>query len=74
MADSIDVTLPTGGFDRDAAARAVAGSGLPELLGRLAPGAFGLTATATHILEALVEAADLGLAASAALRGVLLRR
>ncbi len=72
MADSIDVTLPAGGFDRGAAARAVAGSGLPELLRRLAPGPFGLTATSTHILEALADAADLGLAASAALRGVLL--
>ncbi|MEM7354410.1 MAG: AAA family ATPase [Acidobacteriota bacterium] len=72
MADSIDVTLPAGGFDRGAAVAAVEGSGLPELLGRLAPGPFGLTATATHMLEALADAADLGLAASAALRGILL--
>ena len=72
MADPIDVTLPAGGFDRDAAVAAVEGSGLPELLRRLAPGPFGLTATATNILEALADAADLGLAASAALRGMLL--
>ena len=72
MADSIDVTLPAGGFDRGAAVAAVEGSGLPELLRRLAPGPFGLTATSTHILEALADATDLGLAASAALRGVLL--
>ncbi len=72
MTDSIDVTLPAGGFDRGASARAVEGSGLPELLRRLAPGPFGLTATATGVLESLADAADLGLAASAALRGVLL--
>ena len=72
MTDSIDVTLPKGGFDRGAAVAAVEGSGLPELLRRLAPGPFGLTATATHLLEALADAADLGLAASATLRGILL--
>ncbi len=72
MTDSIDVTLPAGGFDRGAAVAAVDGSGLPELLRRLAPGPFGLTATSTHVLESLADAADLGLAASTALRGVLL--
>ncbi len=72
MADSIEVTLPAGGFDRGAAIAAVEGSGLPDLLRRLAPGPFGLTATSTHVLESLADAADLGLAAAAALRGVLL--
>ncbi len=72
MSDSIDVILPAGGFDRGAAVAAVADSGLPDLLRRLAPGPFGLTSTSTHVLESLADAADVGLAASAALRGVLL--
>ncbi len=68
----VDVTMPKGGFSRSAAEDTVQDSGLPEVLARLAPSPFGQTATSAAILECLVEAVDLGLAASAGLEGVIL--
>ena len=69
---SIDVTLPKGGFARTAAEAAVRDAGMPSLLSRLAPGPFGHTATGVAILESLVDAADIGLLAAATLEGTIM--
>ncbi len=68
----INVTLPAGGFDRAAVIDAVRESTLPEQFEQLAPGPFGKTSTSLGVLEGLVEACDLGLAAAEGLRGVIL--
>ena len=68
----IDVRMPRGGYSPSAAAAAVTESGLPEAMQRLAHGPFGHTALATGVLEGLVDAADLGLAAAAHLEGAVL--
>ncbi len=67
----IDVQLPRGGFARSAATTAVQESGLVELFEARAAGPFGRSAVATTILEQLADAVDLGLAAAAALEGVI---
>ena len=69
---NIDVSLPAGGFDRGAVVSAVKGSGLPGQFETLAPGPFGKTSTALGVLEGVVHAGDLGLAAAEALRGTIL--
>jgi hypothetical protein len=68
----LDVELPPGGYDRSAAVQAVKESGLPETFGNLAPGPFGTSSKGTAALEALATAIDLGLAASAGLKGIIL--
>jgi hypothetical protein len=68
----ITVSLPKGGFDRQGVIDAVKASGLPGQFEDLAPGPFGKTATSLGVLESLVEACDLGLAAAEALGGVIL--
>ncbi len=68
----ISVSVPAGGFDRSAVVAAVRTSGLPGQFDKLAPGPFGKTSTALGVLEGLVEACDLSLAAAEALRGVIL--
>lgn len=74
MSDSNDitVTMPAGGFDRASVLEAVRNSGLPGQFEKLAPGPFGKTSTAVGVLEGLVAACDLSLAAAEALRGVIL--
>ncbi|QDG52799.1 AAA family ATPase [Persicimonas caeni] len=69
---NISVSLPKGGFDRAGVTAAVKKSGLPGQFEKLAPGPFGKTATSLGVLEGVVAACDLGLAAAEALRGVIL--
>lgn len=68
----IRIFLPKGGFSRSAAVGVVRQSGLVGHFEQFAPGAFGLSARAAGILEALVEAVDLGFAAAAHLEGAIL--
>ncbi|MFP4600284.1 MAG: AAA family ATPase [Persicimonas sp.] len=68
----INITLPAGGFDRAAVIDAVCESTLPAQFEELAPGPFGKTSTSLGVLEGLVEACDLGLAAAERLRGEIL--
>ena len=70
--DSLDVTLPAGGFAVEAAARAVREGGLPELLARVAAGPFGQSATGVRVLETIADAVDVGLAAASGLEGLVL--
>lgn len=69
---NITVSLPKGGFDHAAVTEAVITSGLPGQFEKLAPGPFGKTATSLGVLEGVVAACDLGLAAAESLRGVIL--
>lgn len=66
------VELPSGGFDRSAAVNAIRESGLPSVMGDLSKGPFGTSSKAMACLEALVEAIDLGFAAAAGLKGLIL--
>jgi DNA polymerase III delta prime subunit len=69
---SITINCPRGGFDRHSAIAAVKKSGLSGQFEDLAPGPFGKTSTSLGVLESLVDACDLGLAAAEGLRGVIL--
>ena len=72
MADGLTVTVPAGGFARASAIAAIERAGLAAVMTRLAPGPFGATSCGLGILEALVEALDVGLAAAAGLKGLVL--
>jgi hypothetical protein len=67
----IDVTPPPGGFDR-AGVRTLVAEGIAKSLHRVAKAPFGHTVTTLRLLEAVVEAGDLALAAGEALHGALL--
>lgn len=69
---SLDVSLPPGGFERKTALAIVQEAELKATLTQLEPGPFGLSARGMQILEAVLNATDLGLAASAGLSGVIL--
>lgn len=71
-ATSLNVILPREGFAREAAERAVAQSGLPEAVAAVAGGPFGHTSGGLALLEALVDAADVGIAAAEALEALVL--
>lgn len=71
--DGLTVELPSGGYQRSAATAAVRDSDLPKILHRLAPGPFGTYSQGVFTLEALAHAVDLGLAAAAALEGLVLK-
>jgi hypothetical protein len=68
----LTVELPPGGFDRAAAVKVIRESGLPGVLGNLSRGPFGTSSKAMATLEALVEAIDVGFAAAAGLKGLIL--
>ncbi len=68
----LTVELPPGGFDRAAAVEVIRESGLPGVLGSLCKGPFGTSSRAMASLEALVEAIDVGFAAAAGLKGLIL--
>ena len=69
---TLQVSVPAGGFAPEAAAAAIRAAGLVDQVTRLAAGPFGLTSAGVGLLEAAAAAADLGLAAAATLRGVIL--
>lgn len=71
--DGLTVELPAGGYSRSAATAAVRDSDLPKILNRLAPGPFGTFSQGIFTLEAIAHAVDLGLAAAAALEGLVLK-
>ncbi|MDY0001331.1 MAG: AAA family ATPase [Polyangia bacterium] len=71
--DGLTVELPSGGYARSEATRAVRDSDLPKILQRLAPGPFGTSSQGVFALEALGHAVDHGLAAAAALEGLILK-
>ncbi|MFH2005992.1 MAG: AAA family ATPase [bacterium] len=68
----LTVELPPGGYDRAAAVSAVRESGLPSVVGKLSRGPFGTSSKAMATLEAVATAVDVGLAASGALKGLIL--
>ncbi len=68
----LKVTRPVNGFAPSHAAEAIHASGLVHLFEDRAQGPFGMSALAVDTLEALVEAADISLAAAEALRGLVL--
>jgi SpoVK/Ycf46/Vps4 family AAA+-type ATPase len=70
--ESIDISLPEGGFDRGAVERVVAESALPRVYEELAAGPFGKTAMQVGMLDSLVDAGDAGLLAVERLRAVIL--
>jgi hypothetical protein len=72
VARALQIALAARGHDPRAAERAVLGAGLPELLREHAAGPFGLTSTASRVLEALVAALDLGMLAHSTLRGAII--
>jgi SpoVK/Ycf46/Vps4 family AAA+-type ATPase len=69
---SITVTIPEGGFDRGTAERVVADSALPGLFDSFSESPFGKSALQLGVLESLVDAADVGVAAVERARGVIL--
>lgn len=69
---ALDVRLSEQGHDRTAAIEAVLRSGLPELFENAAPGYFNVASRAILLLEHLVDAADVGMAAAEALEGLIL--
>lgn len=72
-AEGLTVELGPGGYDRGASTTAVRDSELPRILQRLAPGPFGTASAGVATLETLAHAVDLGLAAAASLRGLVLK-
>lgn len=70
----LHVSIPAGGFAREAARDALTGAGLSAVFAQLAPGPFGTLSAATAALEATLEAVDLGAAANAALGGLILEQ
>ena len=69
---ALDVRLSEQGHDRTAAIEAVESSGLPTLFEKAAPGYFNVESRAILLLEHLVDAADVGMAAAEALEGLIL--
>ncbi|MBL8948959.1 MAG: AAA family ATPase [Myxococcales bacterium] len=70
-ASPISVSPPPGGFDR-AGVRSAVSESLAKALHRVAKAPFGHTVMTLRLLEAVVEAGDLALAAGEALHGALL--
>ena len=60
----LTIELLKGGYDRGSAIDVVKQAGLPQALGKLAPGPFGTASRGVASLEALVDAVDLSLAAA----------
>jgi hypothetical protein len=72
MAVATKIDVRAGGAARGTVVGAIASSGLPEHLASVAAGPFGHRSWSLALLEGLADAADLGLAAAEALRGVVL--
>ena len=68
----LTVTVPASGFARAAAIAAIKGGQLAEAIAPLAAGPFGLSAGGVTLLELLVDAVDVGIAAAEGLKGVIL--
>jgi len=68
----LHVALPEGGFARTRALAALRGAGLPDALAEAAAGPFGHSSGSLATLEGLLDATDQGLAAAAALEGLIL--
>lgn len=68
----LTIDMPAGGYQRSVAVASVRDAELPEGLLAACRGPFGLPSLAVTFLEACVEAVDLGLAAAAALQGLIL--
>ena len=69
----LHVALPEGGFARTRALAALRGAGLPDALAEAAAGPFGHSSGSLATLEGLLDATDQGLAAAAALEGLIVQ-